>query len=180
LFLFPSCLFSQSKTNGFYENKGQMVNERGKFNNDVLYLLNTNGLNVQLKKTGFSYDVYNYKLLDYLYESEDKNIIQDSIIKGFRFEQNFHRVDFTFLGVNSDVLITPIERLSDYDHYYNIEHIAEGVTFVYRYKKVLYKNLYNNIDVEFFIPEDKQKPVEYNFIVHQGGNIEDIKMKIEG
>lgn len=35
---------------GFIENKGQIHDQFNKPNRDVLYLLNTNGLNVQLKK----------------------------------------------------------------------------------------------------------------------------------
>jgi len=180
--LFSLHLFSQNKNNGFYENKGQIINQDKFPNVDVLYLLNTSGLNVQIKKTGFSYDFYEYKMFENLYESGKGKSMEnsDSEIKEFEFEQNFHRVDFTFLNANLNVDIIPLEQLSDYDHYYDLDHIAEGITFVYRYKKVLYKNLYDNIDVEFFIPENKQKPVEYNFIIHQGGNIKDIKMFING
>lgn len=55
--------FSQSKnhSNGFKENKGQIIDQKGKPNNTVKYLLNTSGLNVQLKKNGFSYDIYEVK-----------------------------------------------------------------------------------------------------------------------
>ena len=42
----------------FYENKGQILNQDGKENKNVQYLFLSNGLNVQLKKNGFSYDVY--------------------------------------------------------------------------------------------------------------------------
>jgi beta-lactam-binding protein with PASTA domain len=42
----------------FYENSGQVVDQNLKANTTVKYLFNSNGLNVQLKKNGFSYDVY--------------------------------------------------------------------------------------------------------------------------
>ena len=48
----------QNKSIGFIENKGQIVDQNGRKNNAVKYLLNTNGLNVQLRQNGFSYDVY--------------------------------------------------------------------------------------------------------------------------
>jgi hypothetical protein len=48
----------QTQTIGFIENKGQIIDQKGKTNPDVKYLLNTPGLNVQLRKNGFSYDVY--------------------------------------------------------------------------------------------------------------------------
>ena len=157
-------LFSQNTNTGFYQNNGQIVNQEGQPNINVLYLLNTPELNIQLKKTGFSYDVYTYKLIEELYQAEFENVESEGVLTGFKFEQKFHRVDFNFLNSNPNVDILPIEQLPDYDNYYNLEHSAEGLTFVYRYKKILYKNLYNNIDVEFFIPEDRQQPIEYNFI----------------
>ena len=40
------------------ENKGQIIDQKSKPNAAVKYLLNTNGLNVQLREKGFSYDVY--------------------------------------------------------------------------------------------------------------------------
>ena len=47
--------------NHFIENKGQIVDQNGKPNDNVLYLLNTSGLNVQLREDGFSYDIYEIK-----------------------------------------------------------------------------------------------------------------------
>ena len=43
---------------GFYENKGQIVDQNYKPNPDVKYLLCSSYFNVQLRQTGFSYDTY--------------------------------------------------------------------------------------------------------------------------
>ena len=64
LFLFfASYSFAQNKNQsiGFKENKGQIIDQKGNPNNAVKYLLNTNGLNVQIKTNGFSYDIYETK-----------------------------------------------------------------------------------------------------------------------
>jgi hypothetical protein len=47
----------KQQTIGFKENKGQIIDQNG---NHVKYLLNSAGLNVQLKKNGL-YDVYETK-----------------------------------------------------------------------------------------------------------------------
>lgn len=64
-FTLTSTLFSQNLKSdadqSFYENKGQMVDQKGKPNPDVKYLFQSNGLNVQIKNMGFSYDVYEVK-----------------------------------------------------------------------------------------------------------------------
>ena len=44
--------------NGFIENKGQIIDQKNNPNPAVLYLLNTPGMNVQLRRGGFSYDLY--------------------------------------------------------------------------------------------------------------------------
>lgn len=65
-------LFSQSNSDSyrkslspfsFVENKGQIYDQNYKANPEVLYLLNMNGFNVQLKKDGFSYDVYEKEII---------------------------------------------------------------------------------------------------------------------
>ena len=48
----------QNSRTGFIENKGQIIDQNHKPNPAVLYLLNTPGMNVQLRKGGFSYDLY--------------------------------------------------------------------------------------------------------------------------
>jgi hypothetical protein len=43
----------QQQTIGFKENKGQIIDQNGKPNDAVKYLLNSAGLNVQLKRMDF-------------------------------------------------------------------------------------------------------------------------------
>jgi hypothetical protein len=43
---------------GFIQNKGQVIDQNNKPNPAVLYLMNTQGMNVQLRMGGFSYDLY--------------------------------------------------------------------------------------------------------------------------
>jgi len=52
---------TKASTHGFIENKGQIIDQDNQLNPEVLYLLNTPGFNVQLRKGGFSYDVYTPK-----------------------------------------------------------------------------------------------------------------------
>ncbi|WP_128124839.1 DUF7948 domain-containing protein [Chryseobacterium carnipullorum] len=65
-------------------------------------------------------------------------------------------------------------------NFYNVPSKPYGVTNVHRFKKVIYKGIYNNIDLVFFKPKDTLKPIEYNFIVRPGGKVSDIKMKFNG
>jgi hypothetical protein len=44
---------SKQQTNHWFENKGQIIDQNGKPNDAVKYLLNSAGLNVQLKRMDF-------------------------------------------------------------------------------------------------------------------------------
>jgi gliding motility-associated-like protein len=176
----------QNQFIGFIENKGQIVDQKGRKNNVVKYLLNTNGLNVQLRKNGFSYDVYETKKHPLTKKQKERlypsNSIKEDTLKNpnYTLEYLYHRIDIDFENSNQSVKLIAEEKSSDYDNYYNVPDEPNGITNVHKFQKVTYKNIYNNIDVVFFIPKDESKPVEYNFIVNEGGKISDIQLKFNG
>lgn len=178
---------AQNKNNsiGFKENKGQIIDQNEKSNNAVKYLLNTNGLNVQLKQNGFSYDIYETKKIPVKQRIEENNTFS-SIVKNdkkapdYSLEYTFHRIDIDFVNSNPNVELISNEESSDYDNYYNVPTKPEGITNVHQYKQITYKNIYPNIDIVFSIPKDSLKAVEYNFIVHPEGKISDIQLKFNG
>ncbi|MCS3870126.1 hypothetical protein J3D55_003042 [Chryseobacterium ginsenosidimutans] len=183
-FLFSQKKAPQNNDYSFYENKGQVVDQDGKENADVKYLFLSNGLNVQIKKGGFSYDVYETKKTVNPNSSKFK---KDKSLDGktyyedeFLYENQFHRIDIELINSNKNAKIVAEGKSSDYDNYYNIPNKPKGITNVYRYQKVSYKNVYPNIDLVFFKPKDTLKPIEYNFIINPGGKISDIKMKFNG
>jgi len=169
-----SCYSQQQKmVSGFLENSGQIIDQTGKKNDKVLYLLNTNGLNVQLRNGGFSYDVYEMS------NQPDVKKLREGQF-GDRLKYNFQRVDIDFLDCNKDVVVTASGKSADYDNYYTVPDTPNGVLHVHKYEKVTYQNIYPNVDVVFFTPNDRTKPVEYNFIIRPGGRVSDIKMRFNG
>jgi gliding motility-associated-like protein len=187
-FIFTIQSFSQNKNQsvGFKENKGQIIDQKGKSNPSVKYLLNSNGLNVQLRKNGFSYDVYEVKKTpskDPRNERELSSHFQNNQKEeqpAYNLEYTFHRIDIDFVNSNSKVELITDQKSKDFDNYYNVPNKPEGITNVYQYKQITYKNIYPNIDVVFSIPNDPQKTVEYNFIIHPKGKISDIQLKFNG
>ena len=189
LFLLVSIpILSQNKNQsiGFKENKGQIIDQKGKPNPDVKYLLNTNGLNVQIKTNGFSYDIYETKkhpltekqktkLKPSTFPEKDKNKTPD-----YTLEYIYHRIDIEFVGSNPKVELITEEKSKDYDNYYNVPNKPDGVLMVHQYQQITCKNIYPNIDVVFSIPKDSLKAVEYNFVVHPKGKISDIQLKFNG
>ncbi|MCL5128921.1 T9SS type B sorting domain-containing protein [Algibacter sp. L4_22] len=173
-------------SNLFIQNKGQIVDQNGMPNNTVLYLLNTSGLNVHLKKNGFSYDVYEKKKRNLSPEYKNRNKVRP-ILNNFNKQKDsvfeeivFHRLDIDFLDSSDDLVIKEYGVSKSYTNYYNIPEHEEGITKVKSFKKIVYQNLYDGIDVEFFVPNDIKKPVEYNFIISPKADISKIKMKVSG
>lgn len=173
--------------NGYFiENKGQIVDQDGIQNDKVLYLLNTEGLNVQLKKTGFSYDIYEKmkKKMPVGSKAEASPNFNFHKLKSksdsLAIETQYHRIDIDFLNTSDDLFVEKGEASKSYFNYYSIVGHEEGITHVQSFKKIIYKNLYKGIDLEFFVPENPEKPVEYNFIINPGGDLSNIKMKISG
>lgn len=189
LIIIYGSVFSQTKSIQdnqyyFYENKGQIVDQDGKENVDVKYLYHSVGLNVQLRSNGFSYDIYETKKIPNPNFSKDiKNKIPDGQTyhtDEFLFEKLIHRIDIELLNSNKNSKIITEGKSPDYENYFNLPNNIKGIENVHRYQKVLYKNIYSNIDLLFFKPKDTLKPIEYNFIINPGGRVSDIKMKFSG
>jgi len=143
----------------FMENKGQIVDQNEKPNAEVKFLMGLNGLNVLLKTNSFSYDAYQDK--------EDGS-------------RHFHRIDVELLGANLQPKIEATEPSIAYFNFYTTGTPEEGVTNVRHFKQVLYRNIYDGIDLVFKPSKVNGKSVEYDFIVHPGADASKIKLKYKG
>jgi hypothetical protein len=99
-----------------------------------------------------------------------------------RFERSFHReykrviLKQEFVGANK---VPPLgkEKVSWYSNFFYGNDSAKWCTNVPNYLEVNYENLYEGIDLRYYSSE---KGLKYDFIVHPGANIEDIRVKYEG
>lgn len=188
ILLIVAPLFAQNKNQsiGFKENKGQIIDQKGKPNPAVKYLLNSKGFNVQLKRNGFSYDIYETEKHP-LSDKQKEKLNPSPLSKNgkdkfpdYTLKYIYHRIDIDFVNSNPKVELIKEEESKDYDNYYNVPNKPDGVLMVHQYRQITYKNIYPNIDVVFSIPKDSLKAVEYNFVVHPNGKISDIQLKFNG
>ncbi|MFI4963221.1 MAG: SBBP repeat-containing protein, partial [Legionellales bacterium] len=165
---------------GFYENKGQITDQNYMPNRGVKYLLSSPGFNVQLRQTGFSYDTYTDSEITALPSVDSQQL---HVVKGKEQPENFirhyHRVDIELVGCNTNAQLTTEGRSDDYYNYFTAGAPQGGVSEVHYYSKITYKDIYPHIDLEF-LSSGSLKPVEYNFIVHAGGNPAEIKLEYKG
>lgn len=87
-----------------------------------------------------------------------------------------YNFDMRFLNSSSDVKVIGVdEQETKFDYY--LAHCPDGILGVNSYAKIMYSNVYPNIDLEFYYDGSKLK---YNFIVRSGGNADDIKIAWDG
>jgi len=139
---------------GFARNIGQIIDENNVKNKSIIYNLRLENFNINLKRNGFNYDFY---------EINKKKI-------------KTHRIEFSFKNTNPNYKILHQDKINYFENFidgsndYKIEF----------YRKIIYKDFYPSIDLEFYVNEDQSKPFEYNFVLHPGADINQIKFEIKG
>lgn len=119
---------------------------------DVYYYTEIEGIEVQFKKNKVCF-------VKYIEEKEKENTACKS-------EQIF---EYEFININKSATIVPVEKNALYFTNANGK-INET------YNKVVYKNIYENIDVEFYFPIDSPG-IKYNIILNKGADNCNIKIK---
>lgn len=174
---FPISIFAQSgnwtvrniATKAFIENKGQFNKQRTYVDKEILYAVDHGGTQVYFTKNGVIYRFYEW-------ERNPAKKKGDPSQPKYLLKQEF--VEFVWEGSRQDVELTAIDagsstytyamRSDDRKNVYDISGIKG-------YEKLMYKNLYPGIDVEFvFHPETG---IKYSLILHPGADASKYKMK---
>ncbi len=170
---------------GFIENKGQFIDQNQKPRTDLLYLFERKGMKVQLMQNRISFELFtmqNDNSFDEATGFPHWNQLdpEDRPSPKLRYESS--RIDVQFIGANPNPEIVAEEMMPDYLNYFLAYTPVNGITRVKQYNKITYKNLYPNIDlVMIAVPaQNSQGSLAYDFVVHPGGNVNDIKYRYYG
>jgi hypothetical protein len=168
---------SSSKGAFFRENKGQVKDQNWQPRPDVLFSGEANGLTYHLKKDGLHYQL---SKVDTWKEETDMRKAPGMEKEAHKVPDqiSIYRVDVRWLGANPFCEIITGEARPDYENFYNVPEGIEPALFVKSYASVTYKNLYDNIDLKFYQTPDGE--LEYDFIVHPGGDYKKIQLDIQG
>jgi len=151
----------------FVENKGQLTDMDGNLRSDVLFYGSGGGKEIYLRKNGFSVVLSRMKNIDVDATGEEELF---SGVTG-------HRIDLDFEGMNNTTNEKAYDKTGGYTNYY-YGHCKDGILNVSGYTKVVYENIYPNIDVVFY--GGKAEGIKYDIVVKRGGNPDDIKLKYDG
>jgi hypothetical protein len=94
-----------------------------------------------------------------------------------------HRLDVNFEGANHNVTIESLEMIDAHFNYYFAPVTTNSYANIRGYRKIVYNNLYNGIDLVFYSPspeENSEKALRYEFVVHPGSDFSEIKFNYSG
>lgn len=144
-----------------------MLENKGQWDEDVLFQSKLNGQNLWIQQHGFIYDLRDYSALQkaHLYQETDSAQFYKQAIVGIEFE-------------NSNE-IKSIKKELPTKNYYNFfkgKDKSKWVSEVHGYAEVTLENIYNKIDLKLFDDDDQFK---YEFWCYEGSNPNGISLKVK-
>ena len=161
-----------ANSSAFIENKGQILDQNYLQNNDVLFLYSGKGLKIQLRKSGYSYELFS---VDGIPKNSNKKFQEPEDLMKTKIIDS--RVDIDFIGINpnTEVIAEP-QNVSQFNYFISGKKIAD----VRSYNKVIYKNVFPQTDIEFILNGEQGSPFKYNIILNPGADIEKVKFLVKG
>lgn len=153
----------------FVKNNGQFDNDVPNNKNKIIYGYTNGDERVYFNEGGLTYFLIQRKKLKEweMEELEHGRKIKSPLVKT-------SVVNVTWENSNPNIQIVESEQQAYYHSFGNAEYKSNC------YKKITYKNVYNNIDIEYVFANQRLDGIKYNIIVHPGGNIKDVKIKYSG
>ncbi|HBS86863.1 MAG TPA: hypothetical protein DEA97_09915 [Bacteroidales bacterium] len=160
----------------FIENKGQVATGEGLIKNDVLFKSSHNNTSLFFMKDRVVFLFNKYETIPSEESRKERALGNFKKAEVLETKPMIFRMDLEFVNSNHDVEIHG-EGLMEYHSNYYLAHCPDGILNVKHYSSITYKNLYPGIDLRYYYNESGFK---YDFIVHPGGDINDIRFRYNG
>jgi hypothetical protein len=158
---------------GFRENKGQIIDTKGRPRNDIRYVYH-----------GSQFSIY-FTLNSVYYVFEKREQQNNSLTVGLnhcdehkhysKLKSSYHRIQHRYINANPSVQIVVGVKLPYTERYYTA-HCPDGVQ-VSMFSRITYKNIYKNIDAVYSITPNG---IKTEYIVAKGGNPDEIQIQTAG
>jgi hypothetical protein len=158
----------------FIENKGQLVDAAGKARPDILFTAASGNAQLFLSSTGIHYQFSRIVYPEGYTLSFDPDDAAERSALLSRTKVQAHRFTLQLAGANPNAVIRREHKSITQHNYYLATH-PEGITHVAGYEKIVYKNVYPQID---WVVYSHGKNLKYDFVVHPGGDPAQIKLDI--
>jgi hypothetical protein len=160
----------------FMENKGQVSDQFGNPRPDILFSGINSALSFHMKKDGISYQMMT--VTEWTTAVPIRPIVPAAVGKTAKEPcvVSVERIDIDWIGIRKDAVVNTGPALSGYDNFYN-EACPNGAVYVKSFADVLYKNLYNGIDLHWLAGNGNLK---YEYNVAAGADYTQIRSKVSG
>ncbi|MBL7717995.1 MAG: SBBP repeat-containing protein [Flavipsychrobacter sp.] len=149
----------------FIENIGQVTDQYYQHRPDIDFMIRGGGINVFVGDGQIHYQFMSFERET----NVDRHELKKTPVKT-------HRIDVELLGANRNSPMIREQKNQYYEQYYTPQFGNEG-GLAQSYEQITYTNIYPNIDWVLYIKDGK---LEYEFVVKEGGNVKDIKLKYAG
>ena len=165
------CMTHSAKAQ-FIHNNGQVLDVNEDFKPGVLYYYGINGDAMYFEQNRIvcvfsKHDVFDYSI----YEGNQE--AKDSIYK--TLGRHTQRIDIEFLNSNPQVEVLSGDELPYYTNFYLNKR--ENIQNVKSYSSIVYKNVWEHIDMVFYQSEGG---VKYDIVLHEEADINDIQIRYNG
>lgn len=165
----------------FVKNNGQVFDTKDKPRPDVEYIAESNGIRLFFTREGVSYVFVEKapkkdKKAEENRRHQSKNapeVPSDSYVK----EIKTHKVEMKIVDANPSMTILANQQADHYCNYYLPRKRGGAIERVPVFRKLVYQNVYKNIDLVFYSAE---QGIKYDLVVRPGGQVEDIRLKYHG
>ncbi|MDB5032811.1 MAG: hypothetical protein JWQ98_52 [Chlorobi bacterium] len=159
----------------FTENRGQIIDTKGSPRPDLLYTAGLGNVRLYFRRDGVSY-VFNVHHIDSARAHREP--LRPSLARSPAIEDTVesYRMDMTLVGANPQARIESGDPSELTNNYY-LPHCPQGITGVGNFRRLIYHDIYPNIDLAFYTRDGALK---YDFIVRPGGDPSMIHVRYDG
>lgn len=145
----------------FIENKGQVTDQDNKPRPDIDFKLKAPGVDIFVGSGSIHYQW-----------SKTQGNPGDVV--------NINRLDMTLVGAKAHV-VPEVEEKETYSEHYYLPQCTDGLN-AHSFRKITYRDVYPGIDWVLYTTTATAgaNRLKYDFIVHKGANVNDIRLKYEG
>lgn len=165
-----------SSSNSFIENIGQYGKTMNGFPNMEEIKFGYEGLGMPILFTAKGL-IHLHRKIENISKAEEEKL-EKAGVKEEEIERKKNITDRTitmeWVGANDNVEIITEEKTYDYHTYGMLTEKAYG------YKKIIYKNIYDGIDVVYSFSNNNKLGFEYSLMVKPGADLTKVKMKYGG
>ena len=164
--------------------KGQLyfTENKGQWDHQVLFRTNAGNSTFFLSKDGYTINIQHpddYRQIAEYYHGHSIDSSHGNVPyrRGLPSQVRNHAFRVKLIGANFNTRIIKEKKMIGYENYFIGDDPSKWASEVHSYQAVTYKNVYPNIDIRYYVQNDRLK---YDIVVYPGADLSKVQLKYEG